>query len=521
MKPTPRTALFRHNAAALLAGGIALALSLLVVRHYAFNWAHNDDLEALDWYRDVFITKSRSIWDTWAIRHGPHPMGLQALITFALYRTAGVSLMHELELIWLVVLGCALVAWLSVRRSINGRLAGILAPAILILIAFHPVQINHLTWGFEIGWFLLNFFLILNIYLLETKRFSATSAVLLVLAVASFCSAQSVALWLVAAAHCCLLPHDRLKIPSIVLLLIGLVADAIAIIHISGGEGGFVIRSLPDFVVYALAMFGGYFGRREIPVLVLAGIMSIAMAAGCLIWAVRVRRLDGPGRVVSVLILATTIDLLLFTKGRYQLGLPWSLSEFHMGPFLIPMLLAFAITGLLLCSGAHGKPIRLVAGLALMGAPLVSMVVAIPYMRIEGSQSQTQRAIAMHATCHPGYSTWLVENANATTGADFIIERVKPELLAMCSDKEPARARLLEREPAYFVQLGKNHTEVAAALSDLWEVYMTHFDLQRAFSDDPKILLEWAGNNARNGSQYAPEKLAAHAAVFNALSPAA
>lgn len=73
--------------------------------------------------------------------------------------------------------------------------------------------------------------------------------------------------------------------------------------------------------------------------------------------------------------------------------------------------------------------------------------------------------------------------------------------------------------PPFYEQMAKDDPPAKPALEALWRVYQKHGDLREAFANNPKGLLKWAIDDAKNGSGYSRGELGVHAAALEALEP--
>jgi hypothetical protein len=282
-----------------------------------------------------------------------------------------------------------------------------------------------------------------------------------------------------------------------------------------GDEGVLHLSDLPNFVVYFVSLLGGAFCTRDPRLLEILGAAVLALTVVVVTIASRTPR-STIDRMVLVLSFGSLGFLLLFAKGRYQNGLPWALAEFHFGPLLVPLLMALALAGLQFADGRD--LLRKLGGVAIVVFIGASIVSSVPYMFARGGEAETKQALAMHVTCNDGYSRYVVANLNLNLGMYGMFERSRKYLMPLCTTREPARAIAIEHIPDRLAAMANGDANKKAAISSLWDVYMTHFDLQRVVApNDVEGLLNFAKQNARSGSHYAPEALERYAPVFLSL----
>ena len=504
---------------------ILLCLSYFIfvcfaIRHYSFDWPHNDDYENIHWYVNYFIDHTWSLSDLIARHNGSHLMGFQVIFTVTIFKIFGISFLNIIYCNIIIISLTALMMLLYSRKFFSSSLSYMLLPLLILIMAFHPVQTNHLTWAFEFGWFCINFFLIANVLIVERLRFVGLPLLLLSLLCASFCSAQSAGLWPVAALHIFLLRDYRFRLPCAALLLGGFIVDVATILIITPhGEGVLDIKSVSDLLTFFLSMFGGMFAVRDIAVLVPLGALIFLGSVGFMGQLLLRKQRSGLDRAIIVLIFAVICYMAILVKGRYQNGLPSILAQFHMGPLLVPLLFALTLKALSLYEQEPPALRTKAAGLGLVLFLLASVGVSVPYALERGRDTLNKEALAMHVMCNPGYSPYIIENANITQGFYAILMDNFPRLSHLCTDREPASVRPLESLPADYVSMSENDPALRAALADLWDVYATHFDLQRAFPPDQakKMLLDLAVTGAKAGQIYAPEILQQHVETFKRL----
>jgi hypothetical protein len=302
------------------------------------------------------------------------------------------------------------------------------------------------------------------------------------------------------------------------------IAWAIVIAHLTpAGQGLLAVSQLPAFLVYVISLIGATFGVRDPKLIFLLGTILLFLVSiyGLLLWHRPV--LSAADRIGSVLIFASLFMTLAFALGRHQFGLPWVLAAFHAAPLLVPLLIGLTILALATLDGLLESRWWL-PWFAPLSAVFIfsSFVSSLGYAAERGEQSQTQRALAMHFSCHSGTSDYVREGLNGLPGSNLeLLNRTFPLVRHLCGQSLPERARILVAFPQPFHELIIANPTYEKPLHDLWAVYITHFDLVRAFRiADPagaRGLLTWARHNARTGNLYEPQMLKQHESFFKDL----
>lgn len=506
-----------------LSFGISLVfifLVFIVVRRFSFDWPHVDDWQSVDWYRNYVSSGNLNLKDMFGLRNGSHPIGFQVFVSTILFKYFGFSFIPLIyaQLV-IMALGATLLG-VMVFREISAGFVRVLAPFLVLVVFFHSVQVEHVTWGYEIGWFLINFFLMLNIFLVERYREKSLVLVLFALVLAGFCSAHAAALWVVAALHWTLVVKGRARLLGGSFFLLGFFVYAFVIYAITPIEvgGGRVFRSL-EFVQYYISLFGAVYATRD--GFALAGVgFGVVLLAGVALWhsfhAFENSRLH---RLVIALIVGGGVFLLLFVKGRYQHGLPWAVAKFHFGPMLVPVMLGLLLYSFTLMKQSISCARVRASGLCIV----VFLVVGAGYSFInfieQGGENLRKQGVAMHVMCNPGFSVRLIEESNIAAGYYGYLMSRFDGVKHLCTSNAPDVARPLFSVPVLYQMLSEKRPELREPLIALWEVYATHFDLQRAFpSYRPDLVLNFAIQDAKNGGEYDRAGLGVYRDIFGALS---
>lgn len=487
----------------------------------AFNWPQVDDFLILDWYRKFSVTREYSLYDLITIKNGPHPVGLQALLSVLVWLVTGPNFVVFPILNVLIVGVASCLVMLSVRAE-NSVVRWIF-PVAVVAILLHPIQANHLIWPFEFGWFLVTLFVALNVWLIERYGAAAWPWLILVSAMASLSSGQGAFAWFLVAIH--VVARERnwksLLVSAVFLVLFVFVSLRLA----QGGSGLQVIatKGWPDFILYLIQLLGSTFGSRDPAVCArLGGLMIFLplLSLSCS-WYLT-RTLTPMARVGSVYFFAAITMTAGFGFGRFQYGLPWALDTFHAGPLLVPMSVAALCLGCDLFAHAVQSRKRFVSVAVVTSLfPLASVVTATPYSTVRFEEQNTARALAMHVACFDKPDERrLLATSYLAAHRMLVLDNISL-LMPMCVRDVPARSQKLLTFPQGLVRAAAGDARKREALEALWQIYQTHLDLKRAFNmnnpDFAHKLVEFAKNDAATGSQYAPEALRQYAEVFMAI----
>jgi hypothetical protein len=502
---------------------IVLFLFLLVlVAGSAFNWPHADDFLIIDWFRKFAVTHEYSFYDLISYSNGTHPLGLQAFLSVSIWLATGPNFV-VFPILNVLLVGLAstlLVLSVNAKDSVVRWIFPIAAVASLI----HPIQANHLVSSIESGWFLVTLCIALNLWLIERYSSVVWPCLLLVCSMASLSSAVGTFAWLLAAVHLVARARCRSNLVASAGFLI--LFAFITLRSAQGGSGWQVIvtRGWPDFILYLIQLFGSVFGSRDPAVCARLGVLMIflPLLSFARSWHLT-RTLTPMARVGGVYFLAAMTMTAGFGLAHFEYGLPWALDRFNAGPLLVQM----GVAALSLGCDLFAHTVRLNKRFALVAVatvlfPLASVVTAAPYSTLRFEEQRTARAVAMHVAC---FEKPAERRLLATSGFDvqhrvLVVNNIDL-LLPMCARKLPARARKLLVLPEGLVRAAAGDASKLEALEALWQIYQTHYDLQRAFDIDKadlahKLVL-FAKNNAATGSQYEPEALRRYAEMFVAI----
>jgi hypothetical protein len=482
-----------------------LAAIGLFLWHYSFNWINADDVDTILWFKRVFITHELHLLRLITSWDNSHPVGAQAILSTVTLKIFGLELPILVAMSFLLI--CVSVAALLAVAS-DGIKSPPLAAAIGPLgfaLAFHPTQAEHLLWPFQIGWFMVNAALFLNLAAVERYGARGLPAAVVFCAIASFSSAQGTFLWFITAAHCLFAPLVRRRfVWAALFALIGSVATITLAHKINSQAGDYALHGIQPTAVasFSVLLLGGIFGIRDHVLLVVFGATLLLLSALWIVAIVRSAHVDAPQRIGALLILASAMFVGGFAIGRFQFGIDWATDRFHAAPLLVPLLISIAILSIRYLDANF--PSKRLFGWVSLGFVLASWLAALPYAAGYADYWLMGRGLAMHVTCQRA-PRYLIERANGVRGHGDQLDEALPVLLAMCDASGPqGRAAKLVALPALLQQIVRSNPSTSGSMQALWSVYATRLDLQRAFPiddpDTPVKLLNWARGNALQGT---------------------
>jgi hypothetical protein len=341
----------------ILAGLVSFALAAMAFR-YTANWPRAEDLQFIDMFKRA--QQGFLPWLALANSYNvDHPVGIQMLIVTALWQITGVNfLIIAVSNYVLLAASALLLLRAASRRSIAAAL-------LLPLVAFHPTQMNHLIWPYEMGWFIITFILVLNTVAIERFRFPVTW-VTIGCAVASYASAHGRLLWLVAALHLIAAERSRSRALIAAAFVVVLLMFAVTSHHGDIPDASTLIR-------YILSLPGALFGIRDEHWLLLGS--AVLLAPLCYL-LVNLRRNTPAYRISVALIGASALFLIAFALGRAIHGLPWALDRIHFAPLLVP-----AAMGIVILATAAIDDGKRWAGTIACAIIALTAVTALPYAR--------------------------------------------------------------------------------------------------------------------------------------------
>lgn len=511
----------------MIACGTALAAVTVVLLFnlwlpYAVNWPRGDDFILLDWYRRIVSEHNFELSKFQEMRVANHPLATFMILGVAILSLFGLNFKVLITFNLLIVLASAMILSSLVLRELGPSLSGLFTSLSILLVLFHPEQVSHLLWAFEGAWFLVNFFLIVNLVLVEsTIRFKFGLIVLSCL-LGLFCSAHGSVLWLAAAIHLSM-RNVKSKWIQVATLLMGFAASVLYVRSLAPSDVKPIhLADAGRFAKYFVTLLGTLFSQRIEHQDFLHGIVVSALAVLSLILGISGFKTSAMRRASIVMLVTSFVFLLEFAVGRSQYGIDWALSAFHMAPLYVLLLVGIVLSFGAVLSSRRLSPDPLSISIS---APilylLASCVYSLPSASHFAETLALKERLARHFVCTPDSTPYLEYGLNFGIGNRELVSRNLPLLQRNCGDEQSPDLQQALRYPQYFYSLAARRPDAKAALTALWEVYLLHFDLSEAFHrDDPKRgekLLAFAVASARTGSQYDPEKLKPYEDVFLTL----
>jgi hypothetical protein len=266
-------------------------------------------------------------------------------------------------------------------------------------------------------------------------------------------------------------------------------------------------------VIYFVTILGGGFGINNEPFALTFGSISLALVGLFFLRAVKTQFCSIDSRVAFLLTAVPLLWTAAFSVGRERYGVAWAFSDFHASPMLVPFYIGMAIFALAWIDSGSNNP-RRIAGGSIIAFALLPVFTAIPFGHWRSNEMRIFSLMGSAANCNNGtFSRYLLEHLNGLQGHDDLYDLTVKNNPQLCAAQPQSTLWLpLLQAPELFGQLMGTDRETRAALSVLWDVYLTHLDLRKAFalSDAQlgKALIDFAASDARGGSQYESQTLA-------------
>ena len=529
-----------HRAARLAAPAaftlVTIALLAWVI-HYGPTWLSRDSFGYL-YYLNMAESGDLSFTKMLLARNNEHLVAFQyafALASLKVFSMHFRALIFE-SVVFLVLTGVLVFATLRHSRVAN-RFA-ILLPFAIAIPLLNTSQASYLLWEFQ-TWLYYDFaFLAANILLIEKYRFRAYPAVLLMCILASGSEAQGSFLWLAAGAHLFWVSiFDRkagariagtLILAAHLVIFLGLAWLLMHGEYVSGAANSLVHQAAPGrisaHVVYFVSIMGGGFGIRSATAALIFG--AVSMLLWCVFTAIGLRqKFDAVElRVAFLLTGLPLLWTLAFAVAREPLGLSWAFSEFHASPMLIPFFMGLALYALYVAASYRSTVTRWLCYLCVAFAILPTFT-GIPVAHERSVQMKVASMLAAAVECNPTHESFYLrvhlEGLEGVPQAYSLVDHFRTQMCAAQPDTSTWVP--LVTPPAQFAELMKGDAHTKAAISTLWDVYLSHDDLRRAFKrSDPDLasqLLTYAARDAKSGSPYEPSVLAPFADEYLRLEP--
>ena len=492
---------------------------ILFVAKNTVDWPHADDYVFIEWFRQS--ESGKRLWEFWIDAHvASHPLGTQAIISVLFFRYFGVHFEYIIYISIFAIIFSQLIIFTLFRGCSDIWRCG--AVIVLCIAFFHPIQSSHIFWAFELGWFLVNFFVIINLFLVEKDIKGGWVFAILGCLLASSSSAQGLFSWVALGLHVAIKPSVHRRGIMIAASAIGFILTLGYINYLSEHyDSARTHNSLGIYIPYLIRLFGSVFATRsEITSLQLgSGVIFVLFII--IVQTVKLKVATSRVRAGATLIIFSILCLAAFAVGRASFGFGWVASHFHMGPLLVPLVLGMGI----LCLEIWFQPAlsmrSKVPSLAFLFFIFSSIVPALRFGESEIRDGAEERMLAKSTFCGGRFPEWVVASVNLSIENIDLYRRSAPFVAPLCDgDKDPRTERILEM-PALFQKMVASNPAASSALYDLWIAYIIHGDLRRAFPlEDPLYadkLLAFAISNAASGSHYDPKLLRPHAAYFIGL----
>ncbi|MGA7779318.1 MAG: hypothetical protein WCA85_16640 [Paraburkholderia sp.] len=502
------------------------------VIHYGPTWLSRDSVGYL-YYLNEAESGNLTFKEMLLARNNEHLVAFQyafALGSLKIFSMHFRALIFE-SVAFLVLTGVLIYA--TLRHSRIANQFAILLPFAIVIPLLNPSQASYLLWEFQ-TWLYYDFaFLAANILLIEKYRFRAYPAVFLMCILASGSEAQGSFLWLAAGAHLFWVSvFDRKPVTRIagtlvlavhLIIFLGLAWLLMHGEYVSSAATSLVHQAAPEklsaHVAYFVAIMGGGFGIRNETTALIFG--AVSMLLWCVFTAIGVRQKFAAVEL-RVAFLLTGIPLLwtlAFAVAREPLGLTWAFGEFHASPMLIPFFMGLAVYALYIEASYRSTVTRWLCCLTIAFAMLPT-VTGIPVAREQSILLKVTSTMAVALECNPtGASLYLRLHLEGLEGAQQAYALVDRFRARMCAAQANTSEGLpLVTPPAQFVELMKGDAHTKAAISALWDIYLSNTQLRLAFKrSEPNLaneLLAFAARDARSGSPYEPSLLGPFADVY-------
>ncbi len=498
--------------------------AIVFAHHYAVDWFFNDDLQTLQWLRQ-WDAGTLGVGDLFGLWNNEHPVGAQFAVMALMRSIVGLDFKALVYLSFVVIAATAVLAArcaIGPQQPMRARIGITLACFVL---AFHPTQMEHLLWAFELGWFLINAVALANALLAERFGRAAVWPSAVLCLIASSMSAQGAMTWFAAGAHQALLPGGRWSRAASALTLAACGVLAVVRLeerpHLAAAAGG--DANPLAWIVYALQVLGGASASRRHGLLLTVG-AALVVATLALFWLRRNTPEQRRLRVAAVLVGFSALCVAGFTQGRRALGIDWAIASFHAAPFIVPLLLGLVVLMAASAGAArrHPRADAVVTGMtiALLAATVAG---ASGYGATRARLWAMDRGYARWATCGSDLSTIVMARGSGVAFDPPGFVAALPLIRDLCRGPTGPLETALVARPRLFDALAVGRPEVDRALDVLWEDYATELMLQLAFkpeeADMPQRLLAFAKANADKDSELDPDRLKPFAEIYRSLAP--
>jgi len=501
-----------------LVPALLVALFIGFTEDRIFNWGQAEDFVLVDVYRRFFLVGDLSIVDILSHKNGPHPFGFQLLLTIFLFDFIGVNF-NALVVANIALSGsCAVFLSGLVCSNPCSRYVKFVTPVLLSAVYLHPSQMNHLLWPFELGWFMVNLSLVVNLVLIERLRAGALPWVVTVCLLGTFSTGQGAFLWLLAGFHFLLIGGQRryLTFSGFMVVFVGLSAY----LSLSSGEVSDLMKGgVGGLIVYYVQLFGAVFGVRDPTNSFILGGLVLGCALGLSFNVLLSEQpLCSHERVALVLVAGALIMAAGFTLARYKFGIAWAFDRFHAAPLLVSLMAGIVIFSTR-CFEKNVSMIKRCVFILAQIALVLSFQTTLAYASERLEMQSVFRAFSMALECSKADDPLLQTSAAGLGKTHLHLLSDNREILSqLCSDELPPNTKALLKVPVEFTAQMLREPSSKEGIQALWRVYQMHGDLQRAFPvqqlDLARNLIMFASNNAKTGSQYEKDILGPHADLY-------
>jgi hypothetical protein len=500
----------------------------LFVQHYAVNWINNDDIILVDYIQrfnegNLGLSDLANAWDN------QHPIGAQIAAVLVLTKLFGVN--FKVIIFTSLIIIVTYVSLLAFTLSAETRKPALRVVLCLSLLAaaFHPTQMKHFLWAFEIGWFLVNLIIVANALAVEKLKDHAALFVTASSAFATFCSAQGAFAWFALMFQIIIDDGFRKRwIWVSVFGVVGIAALTQPMLHaFNSSEPPYRLQLHEfldfNFVIYCLQLIATASGAWDHTLLLSYGTALLVLTVSLIAavgWAHK--PLTPMDRIGLTFISVSSLSIGSFALGRFVFGIDWAIGTFHAAPIFVPFyfgLITLAVSVLNDTEGRHAikKAVASISLLLLAGG----LVNSFRYGATAARLFAMDRGYAAWVTCNTDASLSLQAKA---AGLPSFVDAFKaglPVIKKMCPPRLNSLTGRLVAMPIYFRSIIASHSEFKPALEALWQGYATDIGLQLAFDinneDTPKRLIEFAKENSKPGSAFYQDALSAYQSAFQAM----
>ncbi|MEP9367953.1 hypothetical protein [Xanthobacter sp. VNH20] len=473
------------------------AAVFIVILLNRIDWPIIDDFSLIIWHKG-YAEGNTTLLNMLKFTNGSHPLGLLAIISAISFELFGISITPLILMSVVCIVVSASLLWFAFGIQRDDGLSPIFIAAAFVPILFHPTQIKHLMWGFELSWFMILLALAACVFLVERGgRWVALSP--LIAAAACLSSAHGIVVLPCLALHLWLKRDAPYRWPLIAVCALASGVAAVSLARLSEQSAARAPDLITLLSVYA-GVVGGAFGFKGHGLSISLGVLLLACCLFIGIHVVRsLRTLTPVDRVATVLIAGSLMMVAAFTAGRSAYGLVWALGTFHAAPMMAPMLLAIFVWFLIV--GCARRPALSIAAVVFV---LASTLTSLPYAVSEARAMLARQQIALLISCDRGQLAEFSSAVNFGTDAYAAsMRRAMVPLHPLCGQPVPQQIQEMVRFPDLYRTMIAADPRAEMPLRSIWEFYIMSPDLQRMFGSSGEEramrLLDWATTQAKVG----------------------